>query len=300
MRLRARSSLAAAAALAALVHGPASAQDTSVAFQSVEWSSDGKRLLVSAIERKTDWSDYDREKWNLVVVDLETGTLRKVETGSPFGTFSPDGKKIVYGKSWDGNWEVYVTDLATGDRVNVSRSPAYDGAPSWSPDGMRIAFTSGRDGAQELWTVSPDGSGAKRLTGSGGAKPYNPEWSPDGREVLYYLEKGDNKDQIWIIGADGTGATNLTHDEEHNIFPGWGPKGTLIFSVKGKVVTMLRSGGPKTEIAGTSGSWARVSPDGTRIAWIDKAGPAVWVARLAGDHVEDAKKPFEPAALKGK
>ncbi|MGZ6972079.1 MAG: hypothetical protein ACXVID_10480, partial [Thermoanaerobaculia bacterium] len=238
MRLRARASLAAAAVLAALAHGQASAQETAVGFQAVEWSSDGKRLLVSAIERKPDWSDYDPERWKLVSVDLETGALRKVETGAPFGAFSPDGKRIVYGKNWGGNWEIYVIDLATGDRVNVSRSSAYDGAPSWSPDGLRIAFTSNRGGAQELWTVAPDGSGAKRLTRSEGAKPYNPEWSPDGREVLYYLEKGDNKDQIWILGADGTGATNVTHDEDHNIFPGWGPKGTLVFSVKGKIVTM--------------------------------------------------------------
>ena len=126
-------------------------------------------------------------------------------------------------------------------------------------------------------------------------------WSADGREILYYAEKGDNKDQVWVVGADGTGATNVTHDEEHNIFPGWGPKGTLVFAVKDKLVSMPRSGGPKTEIKGAAGFWARVSPDGTRIAWIEnKGGPAVWVARLAGDHVEDAKKPFEPAALKGK
>lgn len=301
MRLRARSSLAAAAALASLAHGPACAQDAAVGFQSVEWSPDGKRLLASAIERKPDWSDYDPERWKLILVDLETGALKKIETGSPFGTFSPDGKKVAYGKFWSGNWEIYVMDLATGDRANVSRSPAYDSAPAWSPDGMRLVFTSNRDGAQELWTVGPDGSGAKRLTHSEGAKPFNPEWSPDGKEVLYYLEKGDNKDQVWVIGADGAGAANVTRDEEHNIFPGWGPKGTFVFSVKGKIVAMPRAGGPKTEIVGTSGSWARVSPDGTRIAWIDnKNGPAVWVARYAGDHVEDAKKPFEPAALKGK
>jgi Tol biopolymer transport system component len=301
MRLRAFGSFAAVLVFAALSRGPAVAQDTAVGFQSVEWSPDGKRLLVSAIERKPDWSDYDPEKWKLVLVDLETGALRKVETGSPSGSFSPDGKRVAYGKNWGGNWEVYAMDLATGDRVNVSRSPAKDGAPTWSPDGTRIAFTSDRDGAQEIWTAAPDGSGAKRLTRSEGAKPFSPEWSPDGREVLYYLEKGDNKDQVWVIGADGTGAANVTHDDDHNIFPGWGPKGLLVFAVKDKLVTMPRAGGSKTEIKGAAGFWARVLPDGTRIAWIDnKNGPAVWVARLTGDHVEDAKKPFEPAALKGK
>jgi Tol biopolymer transport system component len=301
MRLRARGCSLAVLAFAAFARGRASAQETAVGFQSVAWSPDGRRLLVTAIERKPDWSDYDAEKWKLVLVDLETGALRKVETGVPFGCFSPDGKRVAYGKSWGGNWEVFVMDLATGDRVNVSRSPAKDGAPAWSPDGTRIAFTSDRDGAQELWTVAPDGSGMKRLTRSEGAKPFNPEWSPDGREVLYYLEKGDNKDQVWAIGADGTGAVNVTRDEDHNIFPGWGPKGTLVFAVKDRLVTMPRAGGAKTDIRGAAGFWARVSPDGTRIAWIDnKGGPTVWVARLAGDGVEDAKKPFEPAALKGK
>ena len=207
---------------------------------------------------------------------------------------------MAYAKSWGGGAEVFVLDLATGDRVNVSRTPGRSSAPTWSPDGTRIAFVSGRDGAQELWTVSPDGSGAKRLTRSDGAKPFNPAWSPDGKEIAYYLEKGDRKDQVWAVGADGAGAMNVTHDDEHNIFPGWGPKGTLVFSVQDKLVTMPRAGGPKTEIKGASGFWARISPDGTRIAWIDKNGPAVWAGRFAGDHVEDAKKPFEPAVLKGK
>ena len=300
MRLRARASCVAAFVLAGLIPGTASAQEPAVGFQSVEWSPDGTRLLVTAIERRPDYSDYDPEKWRLVVVDIESGALRRIETGATTGCFSPDGKKVAYAKSWGGGAEVFVMDLATGDRVNVSRTPGRSSAPAWSPDGARIVFVSGRDGAQELWTVAPDGSGAKRATQSGGAKPFNPAWSPDGKEIAYYLEKGDRKDQIWVVGSDGAGAVNVTHDEDHNIFPGWGPKGTLVFSVQDKFVAMPRAGGPKTEIKGASGFWARVSPDGTRIAWIDTAGPAVWVARLAGDHVEDAKKPFEPAALKGK
>jgi Tol biopolymer transport system component len=301
MKRRVRTALPVMALLALAAGGPAAAQETLVGFQSVEWSSDGKRLLVTAIERKPDWSDYNVEKWRLFLVDLETGALRRIETASSFATLSPDGKRIACSKSWNGNYEVYVIDLATGDRVNVSRSPGRDGAPAWSPDGTRIVFTSDRGGSQELWTTAPDGSGVKQLTRSEGAKPFNPAWSPDGREVLYYAEKGDNKDQVWVIGADGTGATNVTHDEEHNIFPGWGPKGMLVFAVKDKLVTMPRAGGAKTEIKGAAGFWARVSPDGTRLAWIDDhGGPSVWVARFAGDHVEDARKPFEPAALKGK
>jgi Tol biopolymer transport system component len=299
MRLRALAILA-PVALAGFASKPAPAQDTAVGFQSVEWAPDGKSLLVTAIERKPDYSDYDPEKWRLVIVDLESGGLRRIETGASTGCFSPDARKVAYSKNWGGGSEVFVLDLATGDRVNVSRTPGRNSAPTWSPDGKRIAFVSGRDGTQELWTVSPDGSGAKQLTRSGGAKPFNPEWSSDGKDVLYYLERGDQKDQVWAVGADGTGAVNLTQDDAHNIFPGWGPDGTIVFSVKDAIVSMPRAGGRRTAIKGASGFWARVSPDGTRIAWIDKAGPTVWVARLAGDHVEGARKPFEPAALKGK
>jgi Tol biopolymer transport system component len=300
MRLRVPAAFAAASLLIGLAPGVASAQDTVAFFQAVEWSPEGKRLLVSVIERKPDWSDYDAEKWRLFVVDLESGALRRIETGSSFGCFSPDGKRVAYGKHWGANQEVFVMDLATGDRVNVSRSPAKDNAPTWSPDGKRIAFTSDRDGGQALWTVAPDGSDPRRLTKSDGPKPFTPAWSLDGKEILYYAEKGDNRDQVWIVGADGSGATNVTHDEEHNIYPGWGPKGTLVFAVKGRLVSMPRAGGAKTDLKGAAGFWARVSPDGTRLAWIDEGGAAVWVARLAGDHVEDAKKPFEPAALKGR
>ena len=62
--------------------------------------------------------------------------------------------------------------------------PATARAPSWSPDGRRIVFLSRRDGDKELYIVSADGSGQRRLTRD--ARFFAiPAWSPDGRKIAF-------------------------------------------------------------------------------------------------------------------
>ena len=59
----------------------------------------------------------------------------------------------------------------------VSAVIDYDGTPSWSPDGGRIAFSSARDGNSEIYVMNADGSGQTRLTDD----PENdrePSWAP--------------------------------------------------------------------------------------------------------------------------
>jgi Tol biopolymer transport system component len=51
---------------------------------------------------------------------------------------------------------------------NLTRNPAQDGSPSWSPDGRRIAFVSNRDGRDGgIYVMNADGSGQRRLTHGG-------------------------------------------------------------------------------------------------------------------------------------
>ncbi|MFH0989552.1 MAG: hypothetical protein V1799_05995 [bacterium] len=52
---------------------------------------------------------------------------------------------------------------------------ADDEEPSWSPDGMKIVFSSLRDGHYELYTMNNDGTDQKRLTISNG-HAINPDW----------------------------------------------------------------------------------------------------------------------------
>jgi TolB protein len=45
----------------------------------------------------------------------------------------------------------------------LTRDPAYDADPAWSPDGRKIAFVSNRDGKYGIYVMNADGSGEQRL-----------------------------------------------------------------------------------------------------------------------------------------
>jgi Tol biopolymer transport system component len=66
--------------------------------------------------------------------------------------------------SADRNFEILIMELATGSVVNVSRHPAAETSPAWSPDGQWLVFASLRHGASELFVVRADGSRIQRLT----------------------------------------------------------------------------------------------------------------------------------------
>ncbi len=73
-----------------------------------------------------------------------------------------------------------------------------------------------------------DGSNIKALTTDNTLAFYNPIWSPDGKKIVYYVEKGDNKDQIWTMNADGSDQKLLTNNIGHNFYPSWSADGKQI------------------------------------------------------------------------
>ena len=78
--------------------------------------------------------------------------------------WSPDGRKIAFQITRDGNREIYVMNADGSNQRNLTRNPAKDVRPSWSPDGRRIAFVSDRDGRLEAHVMNADGSGQRSLT----------------------------------------------------------------------------------------------------------------------------------------
>ena len=60
--------------------------------------------------------------------------------------------------------DLYTIPIGGGDATRLTRGTPWDGMPRWSPDGRTIAFISDRDGGDNLWLVSPDGTGLRKLT----------------------------------------------------------------------------------------------------------------------------------------
>ncbi len=151
-----------------------------------------------------------------------------------------------------------------------------DQAPTWSPDGSRIAFHSDRDGDGdgdgEIYVMNADGSGVIQLTDNSYGDWY-PTWSPDGSRIAFYsFRDGDN--EIYAMNADGSGVIQLTNNSNDDWSPAWSPDGSSI------AFNSDRDGNYAIYVMNTDGSgviqltnsvdWdvnPTWSPDGSRIAF---------------------------------
>ena len=146
-------------------------------------------------------------------------------------------------------------------------------SPVWSPDGQRIAFLSRRDGNKELYVVSADGSGQRRLTRDA-RYPATPAWSPDGRKIAF--ESGrDGTTGVYVVNADGSGQRRLARNGDA---PAWSPDGrTIAFFSDAKIYLMNADGSehrPLTKPADGRGGRRSLawSPDGRKLAFLGDGG----------------------------
>ena len=84
-----------------------------------------------------------------------------------------------------------------------------------------IAFTSDRDGNEEIYTMNADGSNVTRLTDDAGRNK-RPTWSPDGRMIAFYSDRSGNF-EVYVMAIDGSGVTQLTDHPDFDGFPSWQP-----------------------------------------------------------------------------
>ena len=89
------------------------------------------------------------------------------------------GAQIAFTSFRDGNGEIYVMDADGGNLRNLTRNPALDYAPAWSPDGGSIAFTSNRDGNFEIYVMDAKGRNLRNLTKNPSSDDFA-SWSPSG------------------------------------------------------------------------------------------------------------------------
>ena len=89
--------------------------------------------------------------------------------------WSPDGRKILFGRWRDGNDDIYVMNSDGSGQRNLTRTRnTLNQGAVWSPDGRKIAFMSNRDGtwAFYIYVMNADGSGKRRLTPNPADLPY--------------------------------------------------------------------------------------------------------------------------------
>ena len=149
------------------------------------------------------------------VLPITGGEPRLVTEKAPsyLHGISPDGKRLVYCASRDGEFDVYDIDLSGGQERRLTTAPGLDDGPEYTPDGRYIWFNSVRTGKMQLFRMTADGEAQTRMSFTQ-RNEWFPHISPDGRRVAY-LSYGPEVDpgahppgkdvELHVMNIDGTG-----------------------------------------------------------------------------------------------
>ena len=96
------------------------------------------------------------QKWS---VENPPGPSKKVTITTDEGTWmdldvSPDGQNIVFDLLGD----IYTIPLKGGKATTLASGKAWEVQPRYSPDGKQIAYTSDKDGGDNIWIMNSDGT----------------------------------------------------------------------------------------------------------------------------------------------
>lgn len=98
------------------------------------------------------------------------------------GNWSPDDRRLVIDASVNGNSDVYLLGLDSGQVSRLTVEPSMDIFGHWSNDGRWIYFTSDRSGPIQAWRLPAEGGPAVPVTKAGSGETQE---APDGRTVFY-------------------------------------------------------------------------------------------------------------------
>ena len=178
--------------------------------------------------------------------------------------YSPDGKSLAFTSTRNGNADIYVLNIASGDIRRITFDDGAETLDNWSADGNWIYFSSSsRDvsGMNDLWRVAAAGGTPMQVSADRYATEYWGAPSKDGSAVAF-TARGTTSGQWWRHGR--------SHLDESEI---WLMRG-------GTTPTYTRVG----ESGGAKDMWPMWSADGSSLFYIsDRSGSEnLWTRPAAG------------------
>jgi LysM repeat protein len=110
----------------------------------------------------------DHAACGLYWVGAGGGNYRRLTTHQSDTAPAGSQGRVAFMSTRDGNWEIYVIDMDSGNLRRLTNNSAQDGLPTWSPDGKSIAFVSNRSGAWAIWVMDASGGNQRKLFDLGG------------------------------------------------------------------------------------------------------------------------------------
>jgi TolB protein len=293
-----------------------------------DWSPDGRRIV---------YASYQNDVVELRLLDPSTGASTALVADGAVSLeprWSPDGARIAFVSSaYQGRWHVFTATVTREGRAEAIERVTEDHesglpryyyntidqylSPTWSPDGSELLLISNRGhvwGSGGFWRMPARSGGAMReLRYEETNWKARPDWSRDGRRVVYSSYLGRQWHQLWLMTAEGGDPFQLTYGEFDATSPRWSPDGRHIAYISNEggntsLWVLEVPGGRRERVnpgqriyrsavgrlrlvlteAGRA-AWARVSitgPDGRSFAPDD-----AW--RYADDGFDRRERPFE-------
>ena len=141
---------------------------------------------------------------------------------------SPDGNLVAF--SWSG--DIWVADVGSGDCRRVTDHVAYDHHPAWFPGSDRLAFSSNRDGNDDVYSVSINGGEPTRHTWHD-ANDVVQDVAPDGEHILFSSSRWLFSIDLYEVDIHGGLERPITHDTSRNFEARYSPDGESIVVSRG-------------------------------------------------------------------
>ena len=175
----------------------------------------------------------DGRLYSLIVSDQDGFNEHTImESNDPIMSpaWSPDSRQLAYVSFEGSKASIFVQTLRTGNRFSVSSKPGINGAPSFSPDGRKLAITlGGIDGNPDIHVLDINSRRATRLT-THRAIDTEGTWSPDGR-YIYFTSDRSGGPQIYRVSATGGTPERVTFEGSYNARPRLSPDGSRLAMV---------------------------------------------------------------------
>ena len=205
-------------------------------------SSDGRWIVFAR---------YDHDAVELWSFDTANGQTRQMTSGGAVNVeprFSPDGKRLAFvSTSYKGRFHIFIAQFEDGSlkdvrqltAENVSSLPRYyysqvdhEISPVWSRDGAEILFISNRGhihGTGGFWRMKAEpGAEAREIHYEETNWKARPDFSPDGKRMVYASYLGQAWHQLWLMPSAGGDAFPISYGVFDNTNPRWSPDGTKI------------------------------------------------------------------------
>jgi TolB protein len=199
------------------------------------------------------WPVYD--SYNIYMAGLDGKIIKKLTNTKGYdaeATLSPDGEKMLFTSTRNGDLDLYVMDLKSGKTDQITNTLGYDGGAWFSRDGKKIVWRASRPKTEEeikeykdllkeglvaptkmeVFIADADGSNAKQITNLGQAN-WAPNFMPGGRIIFCsnHEYKRGFPFNMYTMDADGSNIEKISRDKGFDAFPMFSPDGKkIIFS----------------------------------------------------------------------